>query len=792
LTNETARRWAPAVLLSIVAICWLVWAFPRLHPAARLGLRFDREGYLEEARKLAQSHGVDVTGWRANVEAETLLKNQELHNAMPRDQMAKAFPDADILTSFQSPLGGPVAKITLRPGGRPIAWTLPQPGTKTAPDSKAMANDAMHLMTAGDAGKFTMTSAAVPMNEGISYKWQWGETKAGSPRVNIETIVRNGQVWQSKTDFQFPESGQKKLAGIPLVRLGSGIAWFIALVLAIVVPVIAEGSAGTARAMKDRSAVVLAAVASVLVLLTGLLEWGDETISIPEASGVVVKILGLVVGGIIVGLMFYPVCAGTVLNARLHASRVRGFRLLGSRAFFSRTTGLEIFGGMLLSPLIVGIPLAVSALLRMPFFKGYEDNLLLSPIPVTDVLMNAVAQDSIAVVGLFGLLIPFALRIFHSPRLSRMLIFVFALLTFAMLASPFRGAHLPNLAYAALTGLTMLWTYSRFGMLGGIAAHCTARIVVAAGVWLVQPAASLQASGWAVIAALAILAAIALGCALKGPQAVAELYGESGVRIQARSRREELLAEFNVARSAQQQMLPAKPPALEGYTLSASCDPAREVGGDLYDFLKLRNGRWGIGVADVSGKGVPAALYMTLTKGLLCAASEESDDPRLILGAVNKHLRTVTKKKMFVTMALGVLDPPRKRMEYVRAGHNPIVWRRLAARETRLLAGAGIGLGIAGPALFAKTLASETLELEPGDALVFYSDGLTEAMDGDLEQFGEERLISVVERADGLDATATRESILEEVRRFLKGGHSQDDLTIAVLRVNPSNSLNGR
>ncbi|HZL55558.1 MAG TPA: PP2C family protein-serine/threonine phosphatase, partial [Bryobacteraceae bacterium] len=276
----------------------------------------------------------------------------------------------------------------------------------------------------------------------------------------------------------------------------------------------------------------------------------------------------------------------------------------------------------------------------------------------------------------------------------------------------------------------------------------------------------------------------ALVTATKGSEVVPELYGESGVRAQARTRREELLAEFNVARSAQQRMLPSRPPTLPGYTIAASCDPAREVGGDLYDFLRLSEGRWGIGVADVSGKGVPAALYMTLTKGLLCAAALDSDDPRQILGAVNKHLRTVTKKKMFVTMALGVLDPESRSMEYVRAGHNPVVWRRRDAVETRLLSGSGIGLGIAGPALFAKTLATETLQLAAGDALVFYSDGLTEAMNESLEQFGEERLMAAVENTDGLHAAPTRDSILEEVRRFLNGIHPQDDLTIAVLRVN--------
>jgi sigma-B regulation protein RsbU (phosphoserine phosphatase) len=139
---------------------------------------------------------------------------------------------------------------------------------------------------------------------------------------------------------------------------------------------------------------------------------------------------------------------------------------------------------------------------------------------------------------------------------------------------------------------------------------------------------------------------------------------------------------------------------------------------------------------------------------------------------------------MFVTMALGILDPAARRMEYVRAGHNPVVWRRRSAGETHLLTGPGIGLGIAGPALFSKTLTTQTLDLAPGDAIVFYSDGLTEAMNGVLEQFGEERLMASVENTDGMHAAATRDSILKDVKQFLEGAHPQDDLTITVLRVN--------
>jgi membrane protein implicated in regulation of membrane protease activity len=569
-----------------------------------------------------------------------------------------------------------------------------------------------------------------------------------------------------------------------VVRIVVSSLWFVAVFAGLAIPVFREGGGSAARSMKDRPAILIGVAEGLSVSVLGLMAWDNIMLSVSGSSGIALEVFGLLLGGALSGLLYYSTSAATVLNARLHPGSVRGFRLLGTRAIVSRPVGAELLGGWLLAPLVAALPLLTALLIRKPVFGGYDDSILLSRVPVLQSLLASGEQETVGVIAWAGVLIPLALRFFRKAKMQYALMGVFAFMTFVMLDSPFREYQPGNYVCALLNGLAMLWLYANFGMLGALSAHCSGFILWFAGALVVQPAASLQASGWGTLLAFGGIGVLSLVVASKGADVVEELYGESGVRIQARSRREEILAEFNVARSAQQQMLPSNPPAIAGYTISASCEPAREVGGDLYDFLRLSDGRWGIGVADVSGKGVPAALYMTLTKGLLCAASEDSSDPRLILSAVNKHLRTVTKRKMFVTMALGVLDPESGRVEYVRAGHNPVVWRRTAAGETRFLAGAGIGLGIAGPALFAKTLTTETVDLAPGDALIFYSDGLTEAMNETLEQFGEERLAAAVERADGMHATGTRDSILDEVRRFLDGGHSQDDLTIAVLRVN--------
>ena len=784
------NQWAAWALTGAAAAMFLLWAFPRLHPAARLGLKYDRQGYLEQGRLAAAKNGVDAAGWRGYALLDTQRRNQDLHRMMPRNQTAAAFPEAQVETNFL-PKAGSTAKVTMRQDGRPLEWKLPVPAKGTGDaQAEAVARKAFEEIAGAEAARYAPEGDPATDSEGVTYKWRRSDTVAGVPALVIEVSVKNGRAWHTRSILEYPMM-PRRLDALPVYRATATTLWFILLLLAVVVPVLREGGGAAARALKDKSTLRLSVAAAAVFTVTAILEWDDDMIGVSAVSGVSLEILSLVLGGVIIGLMFYMMSAATALNARVHAGRIRGFRLLGTPAFLSRTTGTELLGGWLMAPVVAAMPLFLCAITRAPLFKGYSDSFPLGRWPVADALTDAAAQETIAVVALMGALIPLANRWFRAGWLRWLAMAVFATMTFSMLNAPFREPAAMNVVSAVADGAIMLLLYARFGMLGALSGHCSARILTAAGVLLVQPAAGLHGSGWGILLAFGAIGAGALTLAARGPEAVAELYGESGTRVEARSRREELLAEFNVARSAQQQMLPSQPPVLDGYSIAASCEPAREVGGDLYDFLRLREGRWGIGVADVSGKGVPAALYMTLTKGLLCAAAQESDDPKQILGAVNRHLRTVTKRKMFVTMAMGVLDPEGRRMEYVRAGHNPVVWRRPEAGETRLLAGAGIGLGIAGPALFAKTLVAETLELAPGDALVFYSDGLTEAMNGGLEQFGEERLIAAVENADGMHAEATRDSILREVKQFLGGGHSQDDLTIAVVRVNAVSS-NGR
>jgi sigma-B regulation protein RsbU (phosphoserine phosphatase) len=325
--------------------------------------------------------------------------------------------------------------------------------------------------------------------------------------------------------------------------------------------------------------------------------------------------------------------------------------------------------------------------------------------------------------------------------------------------------------------------YRRFDLLAVIFAVMTAETATSAASLLAQPSAPLRAAGAYALVTLGVLLALALVGAWRGREVPQEFF-EAADQAASRAARERLRAEFDVARRAQEQMLPSAPPALPGYQIAATCQPAKEVGGDLYDFLPLLDGRLGIVVADVSGKGVPASLYMTLTKGLLASVAEERVDPGEILREVNRHLYEVCRQKIFVTVFLGVIDPVARTLTYARAGHNPPVWHRAALASATLLRAPGLGLGLNGGQLFNRILAVERIRLEPDDTLFFYSDGITEAMNASGEPYGEERLLAIAARTDGLGAEAARDAVLADVGAFLGETPPQDDQTLVVVRVN--------
>lgn len=260
---------------------------------------------------------------------------------------------------------------------------------------------------------------------------------------------------------------------------------------------------------------------------------------------------------------------------------------------------------------------------------------------------------------------------------------------------------------------------------------------------------------------------------------------EDLLREQAEKQR--LEEELRIARQIQMSLLPQEAVSHPGLRIAALCLPATEVGGDYYDLLPLSESRLGVLVADVSGKGTSAALYMAELKGLALSLSRIYDSPARLLAEANRILAANMDPRSFVTMTYAVVDTAERTMRYARAGHNPILHLEAASGRTRMLAPAGLGLGMDAGGRFEEILEEAVLPLRSGDVFLFFTDGLTEAMNERSELFGESRLRELMESVggggDGTPVAELKERILAEIHRFVGGAAPQDDLTLVILKV---------
>jgi serine phosphatase RsbU (regulator of sigma subunit) len=242
--------------------------------------------------------------------------------------------------------------------------------------------------------------------------------------------------------------------------------------------------------------------------------------------------------------------------------------------------------------------------------------------------------------------------------------------------------------------------------------------------------------------------------------------------------------ELRIAREIQKSLLPVQPPVMAGLDIADLCEPAREVGGDYYDFFELGPRQLGVMIADVSGKGTSAALYMAELKGIMLALSRADRSPRNVLVEVNRLLAAHLDNRSFITMTYAVIDLDRGRVTVARAGHTPMIVVSGGRSDVVVPEGIVLGLRLPGSdALFEQVLQEQELPLVAGDVLVLYTDGITEAANMDGEMFGDEALARVVAGHHALGATGIRERVVREVAAFVGSAEAHDDMTMVVIRV---------
>ncbi len=256
--------------------------------------------------------------------------------------------------------------------------------------------------------------------------------------------------------------------------------------------------------------------------------------------------------------------------------------------------------------------------------------------------------------------------------------------------------------------------------------------------------------------------------------------GNARIHREAHEKRE-MEGELRNAREVQRILLPQQDPVVPGFRISGTNLPARIISGDYYDYIDLGDQKLGIVIADVSGKGVPAGLLMAMCRSALRSVASAAASPSVAMGAVNRQLFPDIREDMFISVAYAVLDPQRGTLTQSRAGHDPALHYRRETGKVELLRSPGLALGIDSGTVFERVTRDLEIEMQSGDCVLFYTDGVKEAIGADDEEFGMERMSEAFRLAAPLGAEAILARVQDELAKFTGDGPQMDDITLVAI-----------
>lgn len=783
---------AGLIVFSVAGLAAAAWLWQAVAPrdVAPRDKEFSRTAMVERARSIARDFGLNTDGWPA-VARLTRDRRPEtrLLEANSRSIGSPLFrPSVAVEVFLIAPPRGASehvrAHLHLTQDGRLLDWNLEGSqeedggpdfaGTATArpPATPAPAELSSLIVRAEDrlAGRATPLfhrMNADPIKADGTYEFEARDPSNGGLNWRLHIGLKHGLLVKAELDPDVMDGSFFSTFRWRFTATDLRVVGFVAFLI-VAVGATLLGVLAWRRGSLDRR---FLAVAFCLLILAsaGSWMWGQAFDDLIEARAV-----DDVFSVVLKQALVLAWCALLLAAAEARAQR---FATASWAPVRMALTGRLIDGNVLRA---VAAGLGAGAILAVcrvapewlgapePFWRALGLGGL-SASPVADAFASF-GDPEVLAVPLFAL--TWALR--FRRAWSR---FLMLLLPAVLMAMSQAGTEVSPqlLAWAALAGgaLSVL-TYWQAGALAVVVALPASRL------WL-------AASGTANPVAMGSLAGVALVALLVGlrePEPVSDIWLPVDESELPSTRRERLKAEFTDAREAQRRLLPAVPPALPGYDVAALCVPATDVSGDLYDFHALPDGRTLFSVADVSGKGMPAALYMTLCKGILAAVCEETSDVHTIASLSNRHVYSAgahrrREGRVFVTAALAALRPETGELELVRAGHNPPLLVR-SGGETSFLKPSGLAFGMAAAGTFDPRLGVETVVLAPGDLILLYSDGITEAMNLEADQFSEERLVAALSEPG--DAVTICARIVDAVNAFAAGAPQHDDMTLVVVR----------
>lgn len=674
---------------------------------------------------------------------------------------------------------------------------------RSIPDSvdlPAITNDSAKALITNDISslfgeKFTgfelKTNKESKQDRRIIHQFKWEKDLSTiDGTVAFSATVIGNKVGKLIYHFEIPkEKGSRFLAFEALFGTISVILAFFLTQFAFFI-FIKKYHQGEVWLSLGRNLFILYFAISLIGLINYYPSMGSEvnigTLNLTMTKIIVFLSTGLLVYFVLSLLLFATWAVGESISRTIWPDKLKAFDAFIKGKITSLHSGSSLMKGMVLGlggnliVLIYSIALHgsksafISSFTSFKIFNGY--------LPALDIVSDAVTISLMSSIGITFFLISSTYNKWKNKWLSILLSGISVILYTVIVYTP----PSPQILWIGLLGdfifgIILAYIFFRFDLLTLIS-FIFYMVISSRILALAAGTTAFYEINLAFILILALsVPVIYVISRIKKYEFVVENFGLPS-HVQKISERERLRKEMEIASKVQLSLLPKEQPKLKNYEIASLSIPAKEAGGDYYDFVTLSENKIGIAIGDVSGKGVGAAIYMTLTKGILQAHAEENISPKNVLAKVNKLLYKTIEKNSFVSMFYSILDIDKHSLLYARAGHNPAIFSSSKSEGAHYLMSKGIALGLEEGTIFTNTLNEETIQLEAGDVIVLYTDGFTEAMNEKRELYGESRFTKLIQENKYLSAQQILDLILKEVHKFT-GHHPQhDDMTIVVLK----------
>jgi hypothetical protein len=595
------------------------------------------------------------------------------------------------------------------------------------------------------------------------------------PTLQVDILPAGSLHKMSASYFKVPAKSSKVrdfLEGSFLFLFLSFIVWLLTIFYLRI----------KARAIDTRPAFIVAFVMGFMVSILFVFEQVgtmDISIAIQERGLTnILFLLGLIGAFSAVGFFLLTSVSDSVTR-QYWPEKLKTWDLVRRGMFNNKPVGWSIVRGISIGSILAGIYVVMLDLIPGSFLESnvYFDNYRYMVGSVARLILNLLIS-MIVVVPIFMILI----NQLRSRTNKLWVIPFFSALFFLLLPplnieiEPFGNGLIFNVIIGALLGI--FYIYFDFLTLS-LAFFTFLNLILTKQGWLVDGSPDMNV--FVVFVIISILLLFTSFLFIVNGNERDEIPDYVPEYLEDLAKEQRVTQELEIARTVQTTFLPNTTPDVPGFDTAAICEPAQETGGDYYDIICIDDDKAAIAIGDVSGKGIQAAFYMTFAKGVIHSLCSIFPSPKTMLFRVNKLFNQNATRGTFISMIYGVLDPKDRSFTYIRAGHNPMLYKK-ANGEMEWLQPKGVAIGMTKGQLFNKVMEEDTITIDKGDVVVLYTDGITEAQNENEEFYDEKRLYKLLKREKTQSAEELRDLIIEDVRTFIGNARQYDDMTLVVIK----------